>query len=204
MKLSEAIFIFERYDFQGSETLAPFSSLSKVDQIELAEYFLGSQPEGYTAEQVEKASRILESKLYRYQMDLQRSHDFIEGLKKPFNGIKDPDDKKSVEDKETAGNSVSVSEIGRLTDLVMTLSKIGSFDLSNISVYEANRIQVYEYRRLLRENIKGYLELIKGKDPDLYQEQIEYYETKEPDLQYTDEMENMLDILRDEYEAIGE
>jgi len=204
MKLSEAIFIFERYDFQGSLTLAPFSSLSKVDQIELAEHFLGSQPEGYTAEQVEKAGRILESKLYRYQMDLQRSHDFIEGLKKPFNGIPDPDDKKSDDDNETAGNSVSRSEIGRLTDLVITLSKIGSFDLSNTSVYEANRIQVYEYRRLLRENIKGYLEMIKGKDPDLYQEQIEYYETKEPDLQYTDELENMLDILRDEYEAIGE
>ena len=187
MKIKEATFIFER--FNGGRSTAPFLLIDEIDKIELCSYLLKSDKEAFNQTEQQRAEILLIEKIEEYETDIERSRDFISKY------FRDEKEKEAVEKIE--GVNITLEY---LTDLVLLLAKIGHFE--DPSVYEAHRIYILNYRNQLKEAVENYLELIKGKNEDIYNNQKEFYESQKSELQFIDILEQYVDKLKDEYEAL--
>ena len=129
MKLSEAIFIFERW---GGNS--PLSLLDEKDSFELCAYLLKSKNDKLSIKQQEKAALLLQLKLLEYQRDIERSNKFVELL--------DLD----IESEEPEIIEGMNHTLKYLTELTLNLSKIGIANIHDLSVFEAHRLLAINYK----------------------------------------------------------
>jgi hypothetical protein len=109
MKLSEAIFIFERYE-GGSPLL---SSFDEFDRFEIVAYLLKSKNEVFKSEDINRAQMLFSVKLAEYAKEIERSNRFMELLEIENDG--DP-----VEEIEGMNKTLKY-----LTELSLYLASIG-------------------------------------------------------------------------------
>ena len=200
MKISEAIFILERIDLsvKGNED-CPFLNLDDVNKFELAKFFLGEKDQ-YDSKDLKKAEKILIMKIDEYYKEQERSNSFIKGAYSPgYFEDKGKDQKKKNEGKERA----KISELENLTELCITISKIGSFDHLNMGIFEANRIMILNYRRNIISKIDEFMEKIRLKDQIIHEQQERILKNISEELKYIDVANDIMERIIDEYESIG-
>lgn len=131
MKLSEAIFIFERYGGGNS----PLSSLEEYDRAELYAHLIGSKDE-YSVKEQERAECLFKRKLAEYERDIERSNEFIDLL--------DIDFEDGPAEKIAGMNET----LKYLSELSLYLARIG-INYHELSVYEAHRLYALSYKDYL-------------------------------------------------------
>jgi hypothetical protein len=129
MKLSEAIFIFERYE-GGSPLL---SSFDEFDRFEIVAYLLKSKNEVFKSEDINRAQMLFSVKLAEYAKEIERSNRFMELLEIENDG--DP-----VEEIEGMNKTLKY-----LTELSLYLASIG-VNYQEVTVYEAHRLYAISYK----------------------------------------------------------
>ena len=128
MKMSEAIFIFERTGGDNSPAL----TFDELDRYELYSYLLGFPYVETNDEQTKYAELKLKSKMIEYKKDIERANKFIELLDLGLN--------ESSEIEIEGVNTV----LKYLTELTLILAKIGI--TQDVSVYEAHRLYALNYK----------------------------------------------------------